>query len=75
MIAGRRIVLTPTSVALLRRLSAVPGAVLSRSELADAVPGVQDDHAMEVALSRLRRSLGVQGLVATVVKRGYRLDV
>jgi uroporphyrinogen-III synthase len=75
LIAGRRIVLTPTSVALLRRLSVMPGAVLSRSELADAVPGGQDDHAMEVALSRLRRSLGVPGLVATVVKRGYRLDV
>ncbi|WP_407075328.1 uroporphyrinogen-III synthase [Parafrigoribacterium soli] len=75
VIAGRRIVLTPTSVALVRRLSAVPGTVLSRSELADAVPGAQDDHAMEVALSRLRRSLGAPGLVATVVKRGYRLDV
>jgi uroporphyrinogen-III synthase len=39
------------------------------------VPGDQDDHAMEVALSRLRRSLGTPGVIATVVKRGYRLDV
>lgn len=71
---GRRISLPPTSVTLLRRLIVVPGAVLSRTELADALPGVQDDHAMEVALSRLRRSLGVPGLLTTVVKRGYRLD-
>lgn len=71
----RRVSLSPTSVALLRRLTDEPGSVLSRAELADAVPGEQDDHAVEVALSRLRRSLGAPGLVATVVKRGYRLDV
>jgi uroporphyrinogen-III synthase len=74
-IGGSRIQLAPTSVSLLRQLAASPGAVLSRSELAVTLPGIQDDHAMEVALSRLRASLGVPGIVATVVKRGYRLNV
>jgi uroporphyrinogen-III synthase len=74
-IQGVRTLLPPTSLALLRKLVAVPGSVLSRAELATAVPGDQDDHAMEVALSRLRRSLGTPGVIATVVKRGYRLDV
>ncbi|WP_411701405.1 uroporphyrinogen-III synthase [Conyzicola sp.] len=74
-IQGVRTLLPPTSLALLRQLAATPGTVLSRTELARALPGIQDDHAMEVALSRLRRSLGTPGLIATVVKRGYRLDV
>jgi uroporphyrinogen-III synthase len=30
--------------------------------------------ALEVAMSRLRSSLGVPGLITTVVKRGYRLS-
>jgi uroporphyrinogen-III synthase len=75
LIGERRVMLPPTSITLLRQLMATPGAVLSRAELASALPGIQDDHAMEVAISRLRQSLGVPGLVATVVKRGYRLDV
>lgn len=74
-IAGRRIQLAPTSLLLLRKLVSAPGTVMSRTELAAALPGIQDDHAMEVAISRLRQSLGAPGLVATVVKRGYRLDV
>jgi uroporphyrinogen-III synthase len=74
-IGGVRIQLAPTSLSLLRQLAIAPGAVLSRAELAESLPGIQDDHDMEVALSRLRASLGVPGLVATVVKRGYRLNV
>ncbi|NEM90689.1 uroporphyrinogen-III synthase [Galbitalea soli] len=75
VVGGTRVPLAPTSVALLRQLMETPGAVLSRSQLAVALPGIQDDHAMEVALSRLRASLGAPGLVSTVVKRGYRLNV
>lgn len=74
-IAGRRVQLAPTSLLLLRRLMSAPGTVMSRTELASALPGIQDDHAMEVAISRLRQSLDTPGLVATVVKRGYRIDV
>jgi uroporphyrinogen-III synthase len=36
-------------------------------------PEALDDHALEVAMSRLRRSLGAPGLITTVVKRCYRL--
>ena len=64
---------TPTSVTLFRALMAAKGAVVSRRELSGVLDG--DDHTMEVSLSRLRQSLAAPGLVETVVKRGYRLDV
>lgn len=72
-VAGRPVRLTPSSLALFRALVAAHGAVVSRHDLARILDG--DDHTMEVSLSRLRQSLGTPGLVATVVKRGYRLDV
>jgi len=72
---GHRTTLAPTALALLRSLMTAQGAVVSRAQLARLLPGTVDDHAMEVALSRLRASLGVPGLVQTVIKRGYRLDV
>lgn len=70
---GRRIALTPTPLALLRALLDADGAVVSREQLLRAV-GTADEHALEMVLSRLRRSLGAP-IIATVVKRGYRLDV
>ena len=48
--------------------------MVSRHELSDWLPDDLDDHALEVAMSRLRRALGVPGLITTVVKRGYRLN-
>ena len=67
-------------VAVLRALARHPGRVLSAAEIRGLVPGWSgvDDHAIEMAVSRLRRSLdGTEldgtGLVQTVVKRGYRL--
>jgi uroporphyrinogen-III synthase len=74
-VAGRRIALSPAAESLMRALVAANGGVVSRAELAALLPGTVDDHAMEVTLSRLRQTLGVPGLVQTVVKRGYRLDV
>ncbi|WP_199184239.1 winged helix-turn-helix domain-containing protein [Cryobacterium sp. Y62] len=65
--------LPPAALAILRALVRARGAVVSREDL--ALAGYFDDHAMEVSLSRLRQTLGVPGLVATVVKRGYRLNV
>ena len=64
-----------------------PGHVVSRAELCGVLPrrgspGVirfgdgrprPDEHAVEMAVARLRRGLGRAGLVETVVKRGYRL--
>jgi uroporphyrinogen-III synthase len=70
---GRRIPLTPTPLALLRTLLDAEGAVVSREQLLRAA-GTADEHALEMALSRLRRALGAP-IIATVVKRGYRLDI
>ncbi|HET9873791.1 MAG TPA: uroporphyrinogen-III synthase [Propionibacteriaceae bacterium] len=67
------IMLGPNALALFRRLAAAEGGVVSRRELVDSLPDAPDDHALEVAISRLRRSLTVPGVISTVVKRGYRL--
>ncbi|MDH6237506.1 uroporphyrinogen-III synthase [Cryobacterium sp. CG_9.6] len=74
-IGDTRIPLPPTALAIMRALVRARGAVVSREELTLALPGLVDDHAMEVSLSRLRQTLATPGLVATVVKRGYRLNV
>jgi uroporphyrinogen-III synthase len=72
---GRRIPLAPTAHTIMRALVRAGGSVVGRERLAACLPGTDDDHALEVAVSRLRRTLGVPGLIATVVKRGYRIDV
>lgn len=72
-IDGRVVMLGPNSLALFKVLAATP-AVVRRQELQRCLPDGADDHALEVAVSRLRQTLGVPGLVTTVVKRGYRLD-
>ncbi len=74
-IGERRVLLTPSALAIFRTLFAAGGAVVPRDELVRALPGAADDHALEMALSRLRQTLAAPGLVATVVKRGYRLSV
>jgi uroporphyrinogen-III synthase len=71
---GRAVMLGPSSLALFRALAGTD-AVVRRQELQRCLPEGADDHALEVAVSRLRQSLGVPGLVTTVVKRGYRLNV
>jgi uroporphyrinogen-III synthase len=61
-------------MALLRRLIARPGQVVSRRDLLSLTPGEGgDEHAVEVAIGRLRAALGDPRIVLTVVKRGYRL--
>jgi uroporphyrinogen-III synthase len=73
---GRWIPLPPAGTALLRALSARPGQVLSRGELLAVLPGDgRDEHAVEVAVARLRTTLGRPELIRTVVKRGYQLVV
>lgn len=74
-VAGRRSTLAPNSLILFRALVAAGGTVLSRSELAGLLPDSPDDHAVDVAISRLRQSLPDPGVVMTVIKRGYRIDV
>jgi uroporphyrinogen-III synthase len=67
--------LAPAPMAVLRALAATPGRVLSRAALLRTLPRGADEHAVEMAVARLRAALGVPGLVQTVVKRGYRLPV
>ncbi|HMR49514.1 MAG TPA: uroporphyrinogen-III synthase [Arachnia sp.] len=70
---GLRIPLTAQTLAVLRALLEADGAVVSREQLLRVV-GSSDEHALEMAMSRLRRSLGAP-VIATVVKRGYRLEI
>ena len=71
---GRLVPLTGASMALLRELTARPGHVVSRARLLDIAPGDGvGEHAVEVAVGRLRAALGDPRIVQTVVKRGYRL--
>lgn len=65
--------LAPAPMAVLRALAATPGRVLSRAALLRALPRGADEHAVEMAVARLRAGLGASGVVQTVVKRGYRL--
>jgi uroporphyrinogen-III synthase len=66
--------LSPNSLTLLKALARVPGAVVSRDVLLEALGG-DDPHVVEAAVNRLRSALGAKELIATVVKRGYRLAV
>jgi uroporphyrinogen-III synthase len=69
-------VLPPAGMATIRALAHRPGDVVSRSDLLSALPGGgTDTHAVETAVLRLRTALGDKHIVATVVKRGYRLAV
>ena len=74
VLGERRTSLAPTSLTLFRILLAARGSVLSRAELTASLPEMQDDHAVDVAISRLRQALPVAALVTTVIKRGYRID-
>lgn len=74
VVDGRLCALSPAPMAVLRALAAQPGQVLSRAALMHALPGeANDEHAVEMAVARLRAGLGESRLVQTVVKRGYRL--
>ena len=60
-------------MAVLRALAGAGGRVLSRAELLNSLPRGCDEHAVEMAVARLRTALGAPEYVQTVVKRGYRL--
>ena len=70
----RPVELAPGPMAVLRALAERPGAVVPRCDLTRCLPGGGDEHAVEMAVTRLRARLGAP-VVATVVKRGYRLAV
>ncbi len=72
---GTWVSLPPAPMSVLRALARSPGRVLSRADLLDALPGgAADEHAVEMAVTRLRAALGA-ATVQTVIKRGYRLPV
>lgn len=74
LVDGRRVSLSPAPLAVLQALAERPGHVVSRAELMRHLPSglAASEHAVEVAVARLRSALG-RPLVQTVVKRGYRL--
>jgi uroporphyrinogen-III synthase len=80
LLDGRLRPIAPAPMAVLRALATRPGHVLSRAELCGVLPSNStarlqpDEHAVEMAVARLRRGLGRHGLIQTVIKRGYRLD-
>ena len=68
--------LSPAAMATLRLLAQRPGLVIGRNDLLRALPGNgSDTHAVDTAVLRLRAALGDKNIVATVVKRGYRLAI
>ena len=74
VVDGRVVTLPPAPMAVLAALAAQPGRVLTRQELLTGLPGGgSDEHAVEMAVTRLRAALGDAGIVQTIVKRGYRL--
>jgi uroporphyrinogen-III synthase len=72
-IDDRQISLGRNSLALLLALASTD-SVLSCQELAACLLDDLDEHALHVAISRLRRALDVPGLITTVMKRGYRFN-
>lgn len=70
---GVPLTLAPAAAAMLRALAEAPGAVVTREALSRRLPAGGGDHALDVAISRLRAGLPDRQLVRTVVKRGYRL--
>ncbi|QDP98482.1 uroporphyrinogen-III synthase [Microlunatus elymi] len=71
--ADHGVLLSPTGAMILKILINAEGGVVSKERLRELLPGVSDDHGLEVAIGRLRGSLGVSGMITTVVRRGYRL--
>ena len=75
ILGEERVDLSPTPMAIFRALAAAGGAVLPRETLIECLPDAPGEHALDMAISRLRQALPDASLVATVIKRGYRLNV
>jgi uroporphyrinogen-III synthase len=70
---GNRISLGPNALALLLALASTD-SVVSRQELAACLSDDLDEHALQMAINRLRRALDVPGLITTIMNRGYRFN-
>ncbi len=76
LVDGSIKLLSPSGMSVLRALAQRPGDVVARTDLLRVLPGNSNDpHAVDTAVLRLRTALGDKNMVATVVKRGYRLAV
>ena len=76
LVDGSMTLLSPSGMTILRALAQRPGDVVARSDLLRVLPGNGNDpHAVDTAVLRLRTALGDKNIVATVVKRGYRLAI
>jgi uroporphyrinogen-III synthase len=73
VLPNRSVLLPPSGALILRELIRAHPTVVPKDRLRAALPGAADDHALEVAVGRLRSALAAPGLVSTVVRRGYRL--
>jgi len=76
LVDGLEVKLSPAPFSVLQVLLVNPGHVVSRRELLLCLPSgtAGSEHAVEMAVARLRAALGTR-TVQTVVKRGYRLAV
>lgn len=74
-IGGGELFLAPAALLLFRALFDASGAVVARETLARLVSPSASNHALDMAVNRLRASLPDPHLIQTVVKRGYRLRV
>lgn len=73
VVDGQARELAPGPMAVMDALARRPGVVVPRSRLLEILPGGgSNEHAVEMAVTRLRGAVG-PGVVQTVVKRGYRL--
>lgn len=70
---GLPVPLAPAPLQLLKVLMAGGGAISSHGELSAALGMGDTDHALHMAISRLRAALPDPAIVETVLKRGYRL--
>lgn len=73
---GKVLPVSPSGLAILKALAKANGSVVTREQLAAAMPTEQSGaHAVEAAVNRLRDASNARTLVRTVVKRGYALAV
>jgi uroporphyrinogen-III synthase len=75
IVDDRLIPVQPVPIAVLRTLARSPGRVMSCADIRRTMPtgAAIDDHAVEMAISRLRCALRGTQLIHTVMRRGYRL--
>lgn len=75
-VRGRELGLTPKEFGVLRHLMIHHGQVVSAEELLERVWGEHADpltNTVRVTVGNLRRKLGGEGVIETVISRGYRL--